>query len=255
MSPTLAAGPHEPLGMVPRPQGMVDELKIAGWGTAPADLSLGEDEVHVWRWTTRPSSAAFAQIMAELPEADRLEAERATGEKPKVFAARRFLLRTLVGRYLGEDPAGLRFEEDSDGHPRLLGGQPNHPHWDFAWGDTRAIFAVSASKPLAVHLEVVPKDFDVSALMAHVPPRDAERAQFLSPQSRARAVVGYYAEERALQRLGALLGNSQGRPDAQIERLRLGKRFVAALAAEGWGWSSSFWSFGELDEDDQDVDQ
>lgn len=240
--------------MVPRPQSMVDELKIAGWGTAPADLSLGEDEVHVWRWTTRPSGDAVAQIMGALPESDRQEAERATGEKPKVFAARRYMLRSLLGRYLGEDPAALRFVDDGDGRPALAQPRPEHPHWDFAWGDTRAIFAISAAQPLALHLEVVPRDFDVSALMEHVPPRDAERARFLSPQSRARAVVGYYAEERALQRLGARLGDATQRPNAQIERLRLGKRFVAALAAEGWGWSSSFWTFGEAD-DGEDVDE
>jgi hypothetical protein len=228
---------------------MLDELKIAGWGAPPADLSLGENEVHVWRSTVRASSSELDQIMRVLPRGERRDAERA--DKPKVFAAQRHMLRSLLGRYLGEDPGAVRLGEDESGRAVLARPRPGQPHWDFAWGDTRAIFAISASLPLAVHLEVVPRDFDVSALLEHVPPREAGLAEFLSPQNRARAIVGYYAEQQARGRLAMRLGDPGATPDAQIERLRLGKRFVAALAAQGWGWSPSFWSFGELDEDDE----
>lgn len=226
---------------------MVDELKIAGWGRAPADLSLGDDEVHVWRGTMRVPARQLDDVLRSLPRAERRAVERA--ERPKVAAARRAMLRSLLGRYLGEEPSRVRLTDGPGGREVLARPLSRPVHWDFAWGDTRAVFAISASQPLALHFEVVPRDLDVSHLMAQLPRREASLAEFLSPPNRARSVVGHHAEEQARQRLAAYLGDG-GTPGAQVERLRLGKRFVAALAAQGWSWSASFWSFGEPDDDD-----
>ena len=216
---------------------MVDELKIAGWGGPPEDLSLGEDEVHVWRGTVRASASELRAIRRELPRRERRAVD--ADANPKSLAAACFMRRALLSRYLGTAPGKLRLREDEDGRMRLARAPADAPRWDFAWGDTRAVFAISAARPLAVHLDVIPPDLDVSALLDEIPAREARLAEFLSPANRARTLAGHHAERQAERALAAG-GGGEGR----VERLRLGKRFVAALAAEGWEWTPSFWQYG-----------
>jgi hypothetical protein len=85
----------------------------------------------------------------------------------------------------------------------------------------------------------------VDQLMRRMPPREASLVEFLSPDNRARSVVGYHVEREAERRLELYRGDQPGRSprDFRVERLRLGKRFLAAVAAEGWDWSPSFWRY------------
>lgn len=224
---------------------MVDELKIAGWGPPPEDLSLGEDEVHVWRGTVRASASELRTILAQLPRRERRAVD--AHAHPKSLAAACFMRRALLSRYLGIEPGKLRLREGDGGHARLARAPAAAPHWDFAWGDTRAVFAISAAHPVAVHLDVIPPDLDVSHLLGQVPAREARLAEFLSPANRARTLAGYHAEREAERRLAAC-----GAGDGRVERLRLGKRFVAALAAEGWDWTPSFWQYGGASSEPED---
>lgn len=219
---------------------MVDELKIAGWGPAPTDLSLGADEVHVWRGTVRVSAGELDHALSALPRSERREARRHLD--PRSFVPACLMRRELLGRYLEAEPAKLRFGQAPSGRLRLT--SHSAPHWDFAWAGTRAVFAISATQPLGVHLDAIPRDLDVSHLAAEVPRREARLAEFLSPQSRAQALAGYHAERQAIRRLAEQTGRGGDTPGARVERLRLGKRFVAALAAQGWEWSPSFWQYG-----------
>ena len=224
---------------------MVDELKIAGWGPPPEDLSLGEDEVHVWRGTVRASASELRTILAQLPRRERRAVD--AHAHPKSLAAACFMRRALLSRYLGIEPGKLRLHEGDGGHARLGRAPAGAPHWDFAWGDTRAVFAISAAHPVAVHLDVIPPDLDVSHLLDQVPAREARLAEFLSPANRARTLAGYHAEREAERGLAA-----GGAGDGRVERLRLGKRFVAALAAEGWDWTPSFWQYGGASSEPED---
>jgi hypothetical protein len=81
--------------------------------------------------------------------------------------------------------------------------------------------------------------------MRRMPPREASLVEFLSPDNRARSVVGYHVEREAERRLELYRSDQPGRSprDFRVERLRLGKRFLAAVAAEGWDWSPSFWRY------------
>jgi len=250
MSATLCHVTHRradrggPLDIVPRPhEAMVDELKIAGWGLPPADLSLGDDEVHVWRGTVRASADELGEILPVLSRRERREAKRHAA--PKNFASARFMLRSLLGRYLQIQPDGLRLEVGSDGRLVLADRPEGPPHWDFSWGGDRAVFGISATQRLGMHLEVVPDDREVGDLMRRMPPREAALLEFLSADNRARSVVGYHVEREAERRLALYRGDQAAQPpsDFRVERLRLGKRFLAAVAAEGWDWSPSFWRY------------
>ena len=219
---------------------MVDELKIPAWGVAPEHLELGPGEVHVWH---AKLNARFAEEgLPVLTRAERREMKR--HDVPKHFAGGRYLVRTLLGRYLGRDPAKLRLRAGPD--RRLELDETAAPHFDFAVGGGRGLLVVSASHRLALGVDFLPDDMDVAERMRDMPPRQARVAEFLSPESRVRAVVGYQAEMQAARRLARYCGHDgEGRPpECRVERLRIGDKGVAALAVEGWDWSSSFWSYG-----------
>lgn len=237
-SPAIVAGP------------VIDELKIAGWGPAPADLRLADNEVHVWRGTVKASASELREILPTLPRSERKQAAR--HPQTRNFAAARHMLRFLLGGYLRREPERLKLADDASGHLRLS-RVSDAPPWDFAWGGNRALFAISSGQRLGLHLEVVPGDLDVSGMMDDVPPREARLIEFYAPQNRARAVVGYRAERCALERLATQAERSEP-PGARVERLRLGKRFVAALAAEGWDWTPSFWQYGAERSDSSDPE-
>ncbi|MFL5821487.1 MAG: hypothetical protein ACJ76S_12475 [Solirubrobacteraceae bacterium] len=219
---------------------MVEELKIPAWGVAPEHLDLDPGEVHVWH---AKLNARFAEEgLAVLSRPERREMKRHA--VPKHFAGGRYLVRTLLGRYLGRDPARLALRPGRD--DRLELAEPGAPHFDFAIGAGRGLLVVSASHRLALGVDFVPDDLDVSQRMRDMPPRQARVAEFLSPESRVRAVVGYHAELKAARRLARYCGReAEGESlECRVERLRLGDKAVAALAVEGWEWSSSFWSYG-----------
>jgi hypothetical protein len=223
---------------------MAEELKIPAWGVAPERLDLGPGEVHVWH---AKLNARFAQEgLPVLSRAERREMKRHA--IPKHFGGGRYLVRTLLGRYMSRDPARLALRVGPD--ERLEVAEPGAPHFDFAIGAGRGLFVVSATHRLALGVDFIPDDLDVSQRMRDMPPRQARVAEFLSPESRLRAVVGYHAEVRAQRRLARYCTcDVGGEPsDYRVERLRLGEKAVAALAVEGSDWSSSFWNYGRGDE-------
>ncbi len=225
-----------------------EDAKIPHWGVPPEHLVLADEEIHVWH-VEKPNWADVRVLARQLSPRERWEMR--SHPKPKEFAASRHLVRVLLGRYLGRDPSRLRFRRGPGGRLMLRG--EGCPHFDYAAGAGRAVFAISASHPLALGVDSIPEDLDVSSRMASMPPRDASLLEFLTPENRARAVVGYQAERQALERLrlylageGAAANGAAGSPgavDGRVERVRIGRNYVAALAAEGWDWSPSFWRF------------
>jgi hypothetical protein len=80
------------------------------WAPPPARPSLAAGEVHLWRATLdRPPAEiqALASLLS-VDEATRAARFRAWRDRCRYVAARG-LLRTILGRYLGAEPARLRF--------------------------------------------------------------------------------------------------------------------------------------------------
>jgi hypothetical protein len=116
------------------------------------------------------------------------------------------------------------------------------------------LFAISATQRVAVAIDALPSADDIAQRMRDVPAREARQLEFLSPQNRAHAVIGHQLERVCTERLSA----AGGEPGSRVERLKVGGSFAAALAADGWDWSPSFWRYlrpGEAapaEEDDEE---
>lgn len=108
----------------------------------PAELELGDDELHVWAVPLAPSPERVAEL-ERLLAADELErAYRFRFERHRRrFIVGRGVLRRLLGAYLDADPAELTFRYGDKGKPSL------DPRWDAG----RLSFNLSHSEELGLY--------------------------------------------------------------------------------------------------------
>ncbi|MBT0654741.1 4'-phosphopantetheinyl transferase family protein [Geomobilimonas luticola] len=139
--------------------------------TSPLTVLPGE--VHVWLsplTTDDDSLARFKNMLSrdELARADRLRDRRAREN----FIAGRGFLRETIARYLGREPASLRFETGDQGKPRLVGNGPLRFNVSHSGG--LCLLAVTAGCDVGIDLEQRRDD---------LPYRDMARRYF-SPHER-----------------------------------------------------------------------
>ncbi len=112
------------------------------WYTPPEQLTLGMEEVHVWRASLEqpgPNIQALEQILASDEQA---RAERFRFQKDRLhYTIARGTLRSLLGRYLDKDPRTLRFSYGEFGKPALV----QNP------GSNTLFFNVTHSRGLALY--------------------------------------------------------------------------------------------------------
>lgn len=93
----------------------------APWSAPPARPGLAAGEVHVWRLNP-PASADTGAAWSLLAADERARAERYVFARDRVaFIQRRAALRAVLARYLGAEPASLRFSYGEHGKPSLTG--------------------------------------------------------------------------------------------------------------------------------------
>lgn len=125
------------------------------WQPAPAALDLPEAAVHLWRGSLdqpaeRVGTLAGALSPDELARAARFRTARLRDR----FTVGRGALRTLLGRYLGLDPAALRFAYSAHGKPSLA-----HPlcapslEFNLAHAEDQILLAFARAQPLGVDVE------------------------------------------------------------------------------------------------------
>lgn len=93
----------------------------AAWRPDPAALSLGPDDVHVWRVPLAQPPDAVAALTRLLADDERDRAARFHFERHRAaFTVARGALRMLAGRYLGHAPERLVFGYRDRGKPYLV---------------------------------------------------------------------------------------------------------------------------------------
>ena len=103
----------------------VDELAIAeagerDWLPAPKGVPLAAGEVHLWRADLGLASGQRQDLLLTLSADEQERASRFHFERDRNrFIAARGILRAILGRYLGLDPAQLQFSYSPHGKPSL----------------------------------------------------------------------------------------------------------------------------------------
>jgi 4'-phosphopantetheinyl transferase len=94
------------------------------WHPPPESLTLGRDEVHVWRAALDRSAADRQRLEQTLSADERTRAGRFYFQRDREqFIAARGLLRAILGRYLCVEPDQLRFGYSAHGKPALAGNR------------------------------------------------------------------------------------------------------------------------------------
>jgi len=228
------------------------------WRTAPKDLSLAENIVHVWR-------AELANPSLELLSPD--ERERAAqfhfDKDRNRYVGARAILRQLAGRYENVSPTELRFTYNAFGKPAL---DASSLRFNTSHSANFALFAFTRTRNIGVDIERIRPDFatreiaarffsetEVAALRAL--PEPAQSAAFFACWTRKEALIKAHGSGLSLSlRKFAVSVDTPARllrtdfdPEAvrqwTLHELFPGEGFVAALAVEGsperidcWRW-------------------
>jgi 4'-phosphopantetheinyl transferase len=131
------------------------------WSRPEEGQQLGEEEVHVWRVSLKGTAERIARMSALLNPDERQRAGRFHFEKDRVaFVLARGTLRSVLGRYLGQPPARLRFSYNEWGKPQLLVREAE-PSVDFNLSHSGefALIAVTRGREVGVDVEHIREDF------------------------------------------------------------------------------------------------
>lgn len=131
------------------------------------DLALSPDEVHIWISSLdcpEPCLSSYASVLAadERERADRFYFER----DRRHFIAARGILRTLLGRYLGERPEGVQLCYGARGKPAVAGpGRSCRARFNVSHSHGFALFAFTLDREIGVDLERIRPLTDISHIV------------------------------------------------------------------------------------------
>jgi 4'-phosphopantetheinyl transferase len=127
------------------------------WLSPPPNLTLRDNEIHVWKAGLAYERADLLQLFALLAPDEQQKAARFHFEKDRDhYGAARGLLRLILSSYLSEDPKNLRFTYNPYGKPsldsELLQFNVSHSHG-------MALYAVAQSGQVGIDLEYMRTNF------------------------------------------------------------------------------------------------
>jgi 4'-phosphopantetheinyl transferase len=135
-----------------------------GWAPAVPDGDLPPGAIHVWL-AYLDDGYGDPVLSASVMSADeQARARRFVFEKDRRrFSAARVLLRMLLARYVGTDPAELRFATGGHGKPSLEGFE-SAPAFNVSHSQDVAVIAVSRAGDVGVDVEAIRKMDDGEAI-------------------------------------------------------------------------------------------
>jgi 4'-phosphopantetheinyl transferase len=231
-------------------------------------LSLTASDIHVWHISLRPAESRLSQLRASLSPEECARAERFAFEDARVrFIAAHGMLRTILGRYVNDQPGALTFTAGRHGKPSLAGvrGAVEKVRFNLAHSHDSALIAVAHNREVGIDLERIRDNVDSLKLAERFfSPNEFERLQQL-PGNQAKRLffILWTCKEAYLKAIGAglsvdldrcevrpvaeelvarvrLLGESRPREDCLVRILSLGPDYVGAVAAERDDWRVSY---------------
>jgi 4'-phosphopantetheinyl transferase len=224
-------------------------------------LTLGDDEVHLWRIDLAAVASAEQRWQKILSADERAKAARFHFDRDRQhYSATRALLRTVLAGYVASNPEELVFHYSEKDKPSLaLAG--NQVEFNVSHSGTTALLAFAHGRALGVDVELIREDFDPVAL-AHRFFSTSEQDQ-LAGLDPAQKCPGFFRcwtrKEAYIKAVGtglslpldqfdvslrpedenALLATRPDASEAGLWSLRevpAGDGYVGALCVRGHGW-------------------
>ena len=236
------------------------------WTAPPADVRIGDREVHAWRLPLTPSEPRLEAMLDTLSAGQRARAARFHFERDRRrYVASEGLMREILARYLGVAPAEIRFEYGRRGKPALA--RAPWLRFNLSRSHELALLGVTRSREIGVDVErvrdlgdweLIAKHFFAEAerqALAGLPP-DLRIPGFFNCWTRKEAYVkavgdGLYqaldsftvslAPEQPA-RLVSVADDPAETARWRVEHVRPEPGYVGALFVEGWDWELACWS-------------
>jgi 4'-phosphopantetheinyl transferase len=238
----------------------------SSWCAPPDALTLGSNEVHVWRAALDQTSSEVRAFHDLLTTDEQHRADRFYFPKDREhFVVARGALRRILGRYLDTDPKHLRFSYTAFGKPALTdatGGK--ELRFNVSHSKGMALYAITRGRDLGVDVELLREDFEGLEIAHHFfSRREVATLNALPDELRTRAFFNCWTRKEAyikargeglslpLDRFdvslvpgepAALLRTRHNPQEASrwdLQELFPGRGYVAAIAVEGCEWRLS----------------
>ena len=234
------------------------------WAPAPpGPLSIGADEVHVWRASLRPPAHALARLEAHLSPDERARAARFRFEPHRTaFVAGRGAQREILARYTGLPPHALAYRASEHGKLSLDGAAAaGGIHFNVSNAGDLALVAVTRGREIGVDLEQLkpmPDGMDIASRFFSAPenqvfaalPEEARDLAFFHCWTRKEAYIKAVGEGLSMPldrfdvafapgepaRLLRTRGNEAEAARWTMAELHPGPGYVGAMVVEGEGW-------------------
>lgn len=232
------------------------------WLPASADLTLLQNDVHVWRINLDPPEAQLQHLTETLSSDELSRAKRFYKEQHRHrFIAGRGILRTILGRYLGVEPQQLQFSYQPLGKPVLADNFSDSGLWfNLTHSQGLALCAVSRDRPVGIDLEYIRPISDVLnlakryfssgeyAVMRSLPPHQMQEVFFRYWTCKEAYLKATGAGISQLEQIEVLLTPEEPaklKIDQQWSLFELVpvKNSVAAVAVEGCGLTLKCWQY------------
>ncbi|MEH1841767.1 MAG: 4'-phosphopantetheinyl transferase HetI [Nostoc sp.] len=232
------------------------------WQPAPTDLTLLQDEIHVWRINLDQPEPQLQNLAATLSSDEMARAERFYFQEHRQrFIAGRGILRTILGRYLGIQPRQVQFNYQQRGKP-VLGDTFADSKLEFNLSHSQGLglCGVNCTRQMGVDLEYIRPMSDLEALAKRFfLPREYKILRSLSPNQQQEVFFRYWTCKEAylkatgdglsqLEQIEVSLTPTEAAKLQIIEDWSLfelvpANNYVAAVAVENFGWNLKCWQY------------
>jgi 4'-phosphopantetheinyl transferase len=219
----------------------------------PDHWRIDREEVHVWR---RRADVISIETEPDLPVLSVLERRRATKfvrvKDRALFVTGRCLLRCVLANHLGCTPGDLTIVPDPFGKPRLSTPPSEELDFNVSHSGDYVLVSLAIGRRVGVDIEEVRRGVDTQSIMRELftPCERAVVAAF-NGEAREAAFFRYWTRKEALSKaigtgLSASLDTLDVRSDLrdawEVRTIPVGRRYRAAVAAEGQGWQLRCWN-------------
>ena len=249
-----------------------DEQTVAGarWLPPPAQFTLSNNEVHVWRASLDQNEATMAGLWELLTTEERRRAQRYCFQKGRrQFVVARGVLRRIIALYTELHPATLTLTSNRYGRPSLSSdSNPAELEFNLSHSGNLVLYAFSRGRAVGIDIEAVRKEIatlniaenffspdEVAALKAV--PADMRTAAFFNCWTRKEAFIKAVGEglsyplhnfsvSLAPHEEAALLsvrGDQRAAARWKIYALEPGAGYSAAVIAENPPFSLREWEY------------
>jgi 4'-phosphopantetheinyl transferase len=245
---------------------------VDGWLSPPENITLEDDDVHVWRIQLNRNASQLQSLLHILAEDERDRAERFHFERDRErFIVAHGALRSVLSRYLNLEASRLSFSYSSYGKPALAQGTGDDElRFNMSHSDRLALIAITRGREIGVDVE------RINAAVAHeqiaerfFSPAEVVKLRSLPAEMQAEAFFHCWTRKEAYIKgrgeglslaldqfdvslvpgeAAALLNTRDDPQEAarwSLLKLSPGHGYVAALAVKGHDLSIKCWQWEE----------